>query len=212
MSLSGLCFHALRNSLALRKFSIPNLFSAFRTLCPKHPGSAPLQGLSSTAVGLLSRHSPTLTPLSRDTNPISHTRPSTSVLSGVQPILYPQSYCSLDRSQIHSLFHQEVFLDRLRTPHDATLSNAAAAYRPLDYGSCGWRNQHRIPRRQFSRRLLLSFQGRTGRLTCRNSSDPAERNYSGGSRACALPRPRAARREQQNSHRFLARSLRRRAG
>src|ERR1700676_5492885 len=37
-------------------------------------------------------------------------RPSTSVLSNVQSILYPQSYCSRDRSRIHSLFNQEVCL------------------------------------------------------------------------------------------------------
>src|SRR5580700_10255233 len=95
---------------------------------------------------------------------LSIPRPSTSVLSSVQSILYPQSYCSLDRSRIHSLFNQEVCLDRFRTPHYSTLPNAAAAHRPVDNGRCGWRDQHRIPRRQFSRCLFLSFQGRTGRL------------------------------------------------
>src|SRR5271154_3035283 len=91
-----------------------------------------------------------------------HTRPSTSVLSSVEPILYPQSYCSLGHPRIHSLFNQEVFLDRFRTPHDATLSNAAAAHSTLDYGSSGWRNKHRIPRRQFSRRFFLSKDVREG--------------------------------------------------
>jgi hypothetical protein len=78
---------------------------------------------------------------------LSIPRPSTSVLSSLQSILYPQSYCSLDRSRIHSLFNQEVCLDRFRTPHYSTLPNAAAADRPVDNGRRGWRDQHRISRR-----------------------------------------------------------------
>ncbi len=39
-------------------------------------------------------------------------RPSTRVPPRIESILYPQSYCSLDRSQIHSPFNQEVCLDR----------------------------------------------------------------------------------------------------
>jgi hypothetical protein len=88
------------------------------------------------------------------TRGLFRSRPSTSVRSNVQSILYPQSYCPLDRSRIHSVFNQEVCLDRFRTPHYSTLPNAAPADRPLDNGRGGWRDQHRIPRRQFSRRLL----------------------------------------------------------
>src|SRR4029077_18004198 len=89
-------------------------------------------------------------------NLVFHKRPSTGVPPRIESILYPQSYCSLDRSQIHSLFNQEVCLDRFRTPHYPALPNAAPAHRPLDYGRSGWRDQHRIPRRQFPRCLLLS--------------------------------------------------------
>jgi len=34
-------------------------------------------------------------------------RSSTSVLLSIEPILYPESYCSLGRTRIHSLFDQE---------------------------------------------------------------------------------------------------------
>jgi hypothetical protein len=121
-----------------------------------------------------------------------HPRPSTGVPSSIESILYPESYCSLGLSRIHSDFDQEVCLDRFRTPHYSTLPNAAPADRPLDNGRGGWRDQHRIPRRQFSRRLLFPFQRRKGRLARRNSPDLAQRNHPGWSGTRALPRPRPA--------------------
>ena len=124
-------------------------------------------------------------PVTLPSPPLFHKRPSTLVLSRFESILYPQSYCSSDHSRIHSPFDQEVCLDRLRTPHDSTFPNAAPAHRPLDHRRRGWRNQHRISRRQLARRLLLPRQGRQGRFTRRNSSDPAQRNHHG--RSCARP-------------------------
>jgi hypothetical protein len=52
--------------------------------------------------------------------------------------LYPESYCYLDPTQIHSIFNQEDFFDRFRTPHYPALFHAAAAHRSLDHGSRGW--------------------------------------------------------------------------
>ena len=65
-------------------------------------------------------------------------RSSTSVLLSIESILYPESYCSLGLSRIHSVFDQEAFFDWFRTPHYPAIFHAAAAYRPLDDGSRGW--------------------------------------------------------------------------
>jgi PilZ domain-containing protein len=43
-------------------------------------------------------------------NPFPRPRPSTSVLCRIEPILYPQSYCSLAPSRIHSLLDEEASL------------------------------------------------------------------------------------------------------
>ncbi len=72
------------------------------------------------------------------TSPSFRPRSSTSVLLNIESILYPESYCSLDLTQIHSLFDQEGCFDWFRTPHYPALFHAAAAHRPLDYGSRGW--------------------------------------------------------------------------
>ena len=42
--------------------------------------------------------------------PVSGLRSSTSVLLSIESILYPESYCSLGHTQIHSLFDQEASL------------------------------------------------------------------------------------------------------
>src|SRR5216684_2840501 len=117
-------------------------------------------------------------------------RSSTSVLLNIESILYPESYCSLDLTQLHSLFNQEDRFDWFRTPHYPALFHAAAAYRPLDYGSRGWRDQHRVSGCQLPRCLLLSFQGCQGGLARRDSSDPAQRDYFGRTCTRPLPRPR----------------------
>ncbi len=65
-------------------------------------------------------------------------RSSTSVLLKVESILYPQSYCSLDLTQIHSFFTEEDCFDWFGTPHYPALFHAAAAHCPLDYRSRGW--------------------------------------------------------------------------
>ena len=41
---------------------------------------------------------------SPSTSPNFSLRPSTSVLLKIEPLLNPQSYCSLDPSRLHSLF------------------------------------------------------------------------------------------------------------
>ncbi len=65
-------------------------------------------------------------------------RSSTSVLLNIESILYPESYCSLDLTQLHSLFNEEDRFDWFRTPHYPALFHAAAAHRSLDHGSRGW--------------------------------------------------------------------------
>src|SRR5580700_1622938 len=77
---------------------------------------------------------------------LSIPRPSTSVLSSVHSILYPQSYCSLHRSRIHCLCNQEIALDRFNLAYNVSLPIAAAVHRPVDNGRFGWRDQHRNPR------------------------------------------------------------------
>jgi hypothetical protein len=52
--------------------------------------------------------------------------------------LYPESYCSLGHTRIHSLFDLEDFFDWFRTPHYPALFHAAAAHRSLDNGGRGW--------------------------------------------------------------------------
>src|SRR5260370_41909946 len=71
-------------------------------------------------------------------SPNCRLRPSTSVLLKVESFLYPQSYCSLDLTQIHSFFTEEDRFDWFRTPHYPALFHAAAAHCPLDYRSRGW--------------------------------------------------------------------------
>src|SRR6267143_6051086 len=71
-------------------------------------------------------------------SPIFRPRPSTSVLLCIESILYPESYCPLDRTRIHSLFDEEDFFDWFRTPHYPALFHAASAHRSLDNGSRGW--------------------------------------------------------------------------
>src|SRR6266446_7873395 len=45
--------------------------------------------------------------------PVFRLRSSTFVLLKIEPILYPESYCYLGLTRIHSLCHQEDFFDRL---------------------------------------------------------------------------------------------------
>src|SRR6266446_3258682 len=72
-------------------------------------------------------------PVSRSPN--FRPRSSTSVLLNIESILYLEFYCSLDLTHIHSIFNQEDCFDWFRTPHYPALFHAAAAHRPLDYGS-----------------------------------------------------------------------------
>src|SRR6266849_6699374 len=65
-------------------------------------------------------------------------RPSTSVLLKVESFLYPQSYCSLDLTQIHFPFTEEDRFDWFGTPHYPALFHAAAAHCSLDHRSRGW--------------------------------------------------------------------------
>src|SRR5260370_16782091 len=58
-------------------------------------------------------------------------RPSTSVLLKVESFLYPQSYCSLDPTQIHSFFTEEDRFDWFRTPHYPPLFHSPPAHYPL---------------------------------------------------------------------------------
>jgi hypothetical protein len=109
---------------------LPNPFR-MNTYKTKNLNSFRIRTYEKTGKGSLpSNHS--LLPIP-STQILSVPRPSTCVPSSIQSILYPQSYCSLDRSRIHSPFNQEVCLDRFRTPHYATLPNAAPAHRPLDH-------------------------------------------------------------------------------
>ena len=101
--------------------------------------------------------------------------PSTFVLRGIESILYPQSYCPCaPLPATLQLRFRRLSFERVRTPHHAALSNAPSAYRPLDDGCRGWRNQHGITGRQLPRRLLLPGQRCEGRLGGRNPPDPAE--------------------------------------
>src|ERR1700687_431054 len=71
-------------------------------------------------------------------SPSFRPRSSTSVLLRVEPILYPESYCSLGPTQIHFSFDQEDFFDWFRTPHYPALFHAPAAHCSLDHGGGGW--------------------------------------------------------------------------
>ena len=46
----------------------------------------------------------------------------------MESFLYPESYCSLGLTRIHSLFDEEDLFDWFRTPHYPALFHAAAAY------------------------------------------------------------------------------------
>src|SRR5712692_4262602 len=92
---------------------------------------------------------------------------------------------------------RRILLERVRAPHHPAFSNAFAVNRALDHRRGRGRNQYRIPRRQLPRRLFFPRQGCEGRLARRNPSDPAQRNYAGGTSARALPRARPAHRAPQ---------------
>src|SRR4029077_20319672 len=121
--------------------------------------------------------------------------PSTFVLRRIESILYPQSYCPCaPLPATLQLRFRRLSFERVRTPHHAALSNAPSAYRPLDDGCRGWRNQHGITGRQLPRSLLFPGQGCEGRLGGRNPADPAERNHPCRPGSRTLPRTRAAHR------------------
>src|SRR5229473_5597526 len=179
---------------SLRLFALffklpPFVFNRLQPLFPKHPG-----------VG----YPPTCRPLNfqafRGSNPptfrLPHEpSPSTFVLRRIEPILYPQSYCPCaPLPATLQLRFRRLRFERVRTPHHPALSNAPSAYRPLDDGCRGWRNQHRIPRRQLPRGLLLPGQGREGGIGGRNPPHPAERNHTCRTRSGSLPRTRSAHR------------------
>src|SRR5260370_17312725 len=89
-------------------------------------------------------------------SPYFRPRSSTSVLLNVAPFLYPESYCSLGPTRIHSPFDQEDFLDWFRTTHYPALFHAPAPHRALDHRRGGRRTKHPATRRPPPPCLFLS--------------------------------------------------------
>ncbi len=181
-------FHTLAASLSLFAlfFRPPSfVFNSFGTLFAKHPGGGVCAPAPCPQLRRLYPPGPKMIP-----------SPSTFVLRTLESILYPQSYCSwvllpdtlLLRPGGFSLNGSErrnTQRFQMRLPLTVRWTTGAAV------------GENRIPRRQLPRRLFFPRQGCEGRLARRNPSDPAQRNYAGGTSARALPRARPAHRAPQ---------------